>query len=968
MKSTSTLLLSLAMAAQLHGAEPFTLSFDFDAASDFATGWNYEDAGMIHETADYFGAPDATGTNMVLGKASANMSEVIYTPMMNLAAGEPCTIDFDYWAPGGSAAIVYHVGLDITAGTAQEASAQTIATGTVPTGAAYSDWTHFSFSFTPENAGQYCFALKTRNYYNMTSNCGSFCIDNVVISGSAGEGGGDEGGGDQGGGDEGGGDTPSTGKEAFELEFNFDNNADYADGTIIAPGWGFEGGVLQRAKASDFGITSHSGDYVLGKATATFREMLFTPMMELVAGQPCTIEFHYLAPGGTPPMVRNIGLHIKAGSAQTSEAQTIEVGTVANQEYSSWTRQEFTFTPTVTGEYCFSIATFNPSFSSMCGGAYIDDVIISGYKPAETPENPGLTVDDLVPDEEHLTECQELPYIENFSDESHYDGVSYLPVGWYATGSVVWVTANMTALPAADGKYYMIADHSEYERDENAYTPFFNLEADKAYTISFKTFIQGNDYNEDEELTVPTLSITAGTEQDADFHATLLKLNERTADWTMHTVTFTPKVAGPYCFAFMLSGPANSGIVAVDQLTITAEGLVPRTEPAFSLIGVYDLMDSQLVTDQATPVQFVNRSRYAESYVWHAEGAVPETSTDENPQFTFPAAGEYNVTLDATNAKGTRSTSHSYNVKLLEENTGYAFHNLREGDDMILDRGAVPAFSTAADDYVTGFNHYYRTVAQRFELPKDTELSLNQLSCFVSDRRYAAIVEQEFNSQNTTPFSIVIYGSKEDGSIDPDNELGRHTTTIGEALGSSGLGSIGADGRTIDFTAPVKAKGTIYVAFEYSAELLTDPLDANLGRSYISTTAIRHGHGRTTLYALPYNVPEESEATVGEWCTVDKLDIKMTGIGAAWYLWATTGQSAIALTPDGETAFCVTCTGNDIIVSGTKAGSTVSISDIQGRLLVSAKATEGSTAIPASALGHGMFIVSCPEGTAKIVK
>ena len=65
MKSTSTLLLSLAMAAQLHGAEPFTLSFDFDAASDFATGWNYEDAGMIHETADYFGAPDATGTNMV---------------------------------------------------------------------------------------------------------------------------------------------------------------------------------------------------------------------------------------------------------------------------------------------------------------------------------------------------------------------------------------------------------------------------------------------------------------------------------------------------------------------------------------------------------------------------------------------------------------------------------------------------------------------------------------------------------------------------------------------------------------------------------------------------------------------------------------------------------------------------------------------------------------------------------------
>lgn len=962
---------TMALAATLNAAEPFTLSYDFDSETGSATGWSYEEAGLIHETADYFGAPATDNPdNMVLGKVSARQADVFYTPMLHLTAGEPCTIDFDFYAPGGTPELLYHVGLEVSASTAQAASDASVTVGEVPTMKSYKSWTRYSFSFTPEADGEYCFEFKTVNQYNWMGNCGTYCLDNVVISGT---GQGLVGGGEEPEPEPGPEPTPGpdypTGKEAFELEFTFDNDADFPDGTIVAPGWGYEGSVFQRNKGEYFGVQAHSGDYLLGKSTVSSTVTLFTPMMTLVGGEPCTLEFYFLAPGGTPPVVRNLGLEIKAGTGQSTAEQTIAVGEVAKAQYADWTHFTFSFTPEETGEYCFSLTT-NAAFPTGCGGAFIDDVFISGYRPAEAVEQPeGPTVDDLEPNEDNLADCQELPYIENFSNEDHYDGQTYLPIGWHSTGTTVWLTANLAALPAADGEYYMIAYHSEYERDENAYTPFFNLEAGRTYTVSFQTYIQGNDYNEDGVLTVPTLRFTVGTEQDAEFHATLLTLDQRSSGWVNHTVSFTPRLSGPYTFAYMLSGPANSGIVAVDNLVITSEGFIARVEPAFSAVGLFDVMDSRFTVGEATPVQFVNRSRYADSYEWHVEGAVPETSDEEHPSFTFPATGDYTIELTATNAKGSRTTSKSYSIKVVEKGGSYLLSHYHEGEDKYYDRGAVPAYYTDVEDFVTGFNHYYYTLAQRFDLPVETELSLGQITCWISDRRYANSTGSAA-SQSTAPFSIVVYGADENGLIDTANELGRKDTTVGDALGSTGLGSISATPQDIVFDEPISVKGTVYVVFEFSDQLIIDAQDANLGRSYVSTTAIRHGHGLTTLYAKPYNVPADSEARVGEWCTVDKIDSSMAGIGADWNLWVSSKEEvAVALTPDGSIAFAVTTVaGGDIIVSGTHAGGMVNVCDAQGRQLISVPSSDESTRVAASQLGNGIFIVSCPEGSAKIVK
>jgi len=55
-------------------------------------------------------------------------------------------------------------------------------------------------------------------------------------------------------------------------------------------------------------------------------------------------------------------------------------------------------------------------------------------------------------------------------------------------------------------------------------------------------------------------------------------------------------------------------------------------------------------------VTVTNNSTNAESHTWSAPGAMPDTSTDENPTFSFAQAGNYTITLTASNASGSSVT------------------------------------------------------------------------------------------------------------------------------------------------------------------------------------------------------------------------------------------------------------------------------------------------------------------------
>ena len=87
--------------------------------------------------------------------------------------------------------------------------------------------------------------------------------------------------------------------EVFDIEYNFDVDADFPDGANLPAGWKQDGTPLKRTSGAPLGLSNHSGDYILGAASAKFDEVIYTPLYNLVAGKPYTLEFQYFLPGGS---------------------------------------------------------------------------------------------------------------------------------------------------------------------------------------------------------------------------------------------------------------------------------------------------------------------------------------------------------------------------------------------------------------------------------------------------------------------------------------------------------------------------------------------------------------------------------------------------------------------------------------------------------------------------------------------
>ena len=224
----------------------------------------------------------------------------------------------------------------------------------------------------------------------------------------------------------------------------------------------------------------------------------------------------------------------------------VKVGAIKQDNYKDWTEFSVTVTPEADGDMCFALKFVNDyGMTTNCGAVGLDSFFISGtcYGSTQGGDDDDPVI-ELYPNEDNAGECIELPYFETFSDQTHFTGDSYVPRGWRSTGSVTWVTASVDALPAKAGQYYLITNHNtEGERDDKAYTPFFNLDAGTEYTVSYYVYMQGNDYNEDGILYLPTMRFTVGTEHDSEFHNTISKFSDRTNGWVKQEHKFTPEAS-----------------------------------------------------------------------------------------------------------------------------------------------------------------------------------------------------------------------------------------------------------------------------------------------------------------------------------------------------------------------------------------------------------------------------------------
>lgn len=582
---------------------------------------------------------------------------------------------------------------------------------------------------------------------------------------------------------------------------------------------------------------------------------------------------------------------------------------------------------------------------------------------------------ELEPNPDYLDICEELAYTENFSDPTHYDGVGVLPIGWVSTGSTIWRTASIGGLSAYSGEYYMVSPESSNPRDEKAYTPFFNLQAGTEYTLSFESHFSG--YLINGEPRTSTLNVSVGTEQDYDFHPLVIGSVSRALDdegkWTHEAMTFTPTVSGPYCFAFALEGERNSGFVAIDNVTVSSALDTPRPEPSMFPKGVFSYQDNHLMTFPGIPVRVVNMSKYATSYEWDVPGAKAITLPDGSADLFFYESGDYEITLNASNSRGSRSATRKLSVTLNNVDTDYLPVIAYDPSSIKLyQRGEVPSHDTDPNglDYITGVNHYYRTIAERYDLPGTGVFTINEFVFYLSNLRYVPRTYSA-DDQRLLPVSVVIYGADEDGNLDESKEIWRKTMQMGELFSDHGFGSSSSQLKRFEFDTKPQAQGTIYVAFEFDELFEVNVADKNVGRSFISLNPLVHFHGISTTYAKPFAVPEGTTVTPdGKWYRLNEIEPKCGGIGLFAYL--NTSYKAI-VTSNEEIDVAVTnpaftFDGTTLSVANLNDGDIVAVYGSNGSLMLCGEASDGIATLRCTDLPAGIYVVSTPAGAFKFVK
>lgn len=753
----------------------------------------------------------------------------------------------------------------------------------------------------------------------------------------------------------------------FEIEENFDDSSLFPDGQKLPDGWTEHSTYhFHRASASDTGQPTYSGSYMFGVSETYNNDVFYTAPMECAAGQPFTIEFMarilgYRSQGAITP-----GFKIYAGATQDFSEMTL-LETTEQISGQDWKNYTFEYTPEADGEYCFAIQVYHPGGMNMLGPCWFDDFVFSGT----TPEAPAP---ELEPNPDNLADCVELPYLEEFDGE-YYTGETYVPEHWLTTGDAIWRTANMDALTAHSGEWYVIAPDNTSARNQRLYTPFLNLQENVEYTLTFYTHFEGIYNQATGQWFSTTMNVTVGTEQDADFHPVTLQSISRNEDdantWTLETVKFTPKASGPYCFCFQLEGPAYSGFVAMDDFYITSPNDIPRPIPDFNIVGTFNWVDNKMLTTEATPIRLLNASRYSDEFEWDLAGLEYNMLPDGSADVFFTTSGTHALKLTATNEKGSRNAIKECNVTVINEDlNNLPILSFDPGAVTYFERGYIPCYDTDEDglDYVSGFNHYYHSFAEKFILPADVDFNVTQVSLWNTNLRYCPT--QDAVGQSQQPFSLSLYGSDEEGNLDEDKLLARKTTTMAEAFGTTGVGGMG-ETRVLKFDTPAKANGTVYLAYEFSDDMKIDVEDPQIGRSFFSIGMVRHKHGQTTLHGKMIAAPEGSSiSTDGSWYPVEVLHDQAKGFGLNMQLWAnaTRDRSSIAINNFGETAFGVKSDNGVLTVSGTQEGEYVAVYDLAGCQVALVKGHDGSTTVDCTDLANGTYIVSTNAGAAKFVR
>lgn len=488
----------------------------------------------------------------------------------------------------------------------------------------------------------------------------------------------------------------------------------------------------------------------------------------------------------------------------------------------------------------------------------------------------------------------DVPYTTSFDNTyGEYDGTSFLPVGWTVSGDNPFITANADQLKAKTGTYYLVSPNNLYgPRNERLYTPLFHMQKGCTYDVSYELYMPGYDYaytdpqgHYAEAYHHPIHHLTYGTEQDFEFHnpakaLIAIKGDVLPPEWVPQHATFTPEETGDYCFCLTFdSDDSHYGNIAIDDFTVSCQGVALPPAVDITYGGLFDLMNSTVIDFQGGGIQFTPLTENVTDYHWTVtdadNGATILTTTEPAPRIHFPSTGNYTITLRGSNADFQNTKTLPLPVEHIgtEGSSMCVLYNYEEKVNTIFKPNYTPVIGTQGPtDFATGPNHTYRRFAERIDIPDNVTLTLNTLQYFLSQCSFASL---QSGSVRTIPFTFSIYGET-DGLPDETKLLWRKEVTMNDAFttNTSGLGSATQLSRSLE---GAKVSGPFYVAFEFSDQFPIDPWSEGGDRSVIEVTSHMHHDHRTTFYY--------KDAATGQWHPLHHYHPDLAGFGMNLVLW-----------------------------------------------------------------------------------
>ena len=914
-----------AKAAESVAEYPYTENFDDTEAGMMPEGWATAGSSTfsVSSAMDYASQAQSGANVLVSGyPQTSNRTDVAFSPMLEMKGGVEYTMTV--WVMAKNfAQNGRNPGYKITVGNAQTTEAQTVELAAEE---GECDWKEVTVTFTPEADGQYCFGLWCSS---VLSTAGDVFFDTFSVTAA---------------------ETVEEPAQVAALPYS--ENFDTTEEEYIPAGWEVAGEYTFAVYPTLdwYGTQAQSGSNALvsGYPQGSNRaDVAFSPMFKMKGGVEYTmtvwVKMMNAAQNG-----RNPGYKITAGLAQVADAQIYELA--AEEGDCDWKEVTVKFTPETDGQYCFGL--WCNSVLASAGDVFFDTFSVAESGSGEEPSWKA-----------------EIPYVETYDDATHYSGQEYLPMGWASTGETPWITAAIKDKPAVSGEYYMLTQPSALPgRQDIAYSPMLDMKGGQTYTVSMYLYMPGSGNVN------PSFKLTAGNAQESDAQTTVLEeiINTPVTDWMKIEKDFTPAEAG-------------DGNIAIDNFSvIEKDDVLPPTALFYVGNTLNSIFNGSPFVFKDQKVKLVNLSTDADSYKWTADnGAVISDDQAAEPEILFPASGTYTITLQATNEGGTTESTQVFRTEVydLDADTDDAFTTTSESTDKIFQQSDLPAFDENGNvkeadtyeiyyDYAVGVNPYYRSIAERFEMPSDVTLDISSLSIltsmynlFIND-----IGEGSINDKEKT-YTVVIYPDK-DGKPDTEHPLGSKTEKLINTFGDSGYYQ--PVRQSISFDEPINVSGTFYVAFEFDELDLYDETQERNYRTWIGFDTRKHANKQTTFYVKPEKALPGSDYVVdGNWCRADEFSSELTGYSFSVMPWVKFHQKiadAIGTTTTGNMEIEISADGENYRVSGLSDGESVRVYSVSGVQVFNGKARGGEVVIPASGWSNGIYVINAGNESVKILK